>query len=215
MVGAGGALTAFSENGRWMFRIGGDNVGRVWDAADGKDIASNAVGSGALMAAISSDGQHIAVVGPHHNLTIYDAKAARWHESHVRIPVSLGDLVDEKFSPDGSRLLLCDSVGSICVFDPVRGQTVTPTIRHHGPLASARFLGDRQFVTVTKAGMIRAWELPTDPVDHASVAPDERPVQQLIAFAQVLAGGRINELQEFEPMSSVELQSCWDRMIFR
>jgi hypothetical protein len=212
LLGTDGVATALSDNGQWLFKIGGDNVGRIWDIASGQNIASTAVHSGATRAAISSDGQHIAVLGPRRNLTIYAAKAAGWHESQVRIPVSLGDIVDEQFSADGRKLLLCDSAGCVCVCDAAKGQALTPPIRHHGPLTSARFVDDRNIITVTKAGMIRAWELPTDSVDASSATPDERPVQQLIALAQLLAGGRINQNQQFEPMELRELQFCWDRV---
>jgi WD40 repeat protein len=211
LLGTDGALTALSDNGQWLLRIGDDNVGRVWDVAAGQNVASIATRSGASMAAISSDGQHVAVLDPRHNLTIYDAQAG-WHEQYVQIPASLKEIVDANFSADGRKLLLCDSTGSVCACDTVKGQALTPTIRHHGPLVSARFMGDRKFVTVTKSGIIKAWELVTDAVDPSDGSLAERPVPQLIALAQVLAGGWINPLQAFEPLNSKALQSRWEQV---
>jgi eukaryotic-like serine/threonine-protein kinase len=210
-----GKLAALSDDGRWMFRMEGDAVGRVWDTKSAATGAPLTMHHGSPVAAVSRDGKHVAVADNHHTLSLYDSTADGWHETVVNLPALLDDVIAESFSPDGRRLMLRDSDGDISICDAANGRLTMPLLRTHDSLASARFVGDRRLVTVAKSGLIRVWELPNDSAGASSAPPDERPVGDLIRLAQLLAGARINPSQTLERLSPAELQANWDLQTVR
>ena len=128
----------------------------------------------------------------------------------VTLPASFDDPIAEQFSPDGLRLLLFDSDGDICVCDTAKGRLAMPMLRSHTPLASVRFVGDHRLVTVSKSGLIRVWELPSETAGSSAATPDQRPVIDLVRIAQLLAGAKIDPSQKLEQLSPAELQANWN-----
>jgi WD40 repeat protein len=205
-----GSLVAMSDDGRWMVRTDGEAVGRVWDTTNttaGKPLALH---HHSPFFAVSRDGQHVAVADDQHVLSLYDITADGWHETDVTLPASFDDPVAEQFSLDGRRLLLFDSDGDICICDTAKGRLAMPMLRTHTPLTSVRFVGDRRLVTVSRSGLIRVWELPSEAAGSTSATPDERPVIDLVRIAQLLAGAKIDPSQKLEPLSPAELQANWN-----
>jgi hypothetical protein len=106
--------------------------------------------------------------------------------------------------------LLFDSDGDICVCDTAKGRLAMPMLRSHTPLASVRFVGDHRLVTVSKSGLIRVWELPSETAGSSAATPDQRPVIDLVRIAQLLAGAKIDPSQRLEQLSPAELQANWN-----
>ena len=81
-----GKLTALSDDGRWLFRMEGDAVGRVCDTKSAAAGAPLTMHYGSPVAAVSRDGKHVAVADNHHTLSLYDATADGWHETSSTYP---------------------------------------------------------------------------------------------------------------------------------
>jgi hypothetical protein len=78
-------------------------------------------------------------------------------------------------------------------------------------VAAATFSSDsKQIVVVGRDGTIYFWEL--RPAGSPDALPDERPLKELVALAQVLACGRIDENQERKALDPERMRSAWETM---
>ena len=112
---------------------------------------------------------------------------------------------------EGQRMLTINEAGA-AITNLETGQMVTPPLAHGGPLHAVAVQG-RKIITVAKRGTVSIWELPDDRPPRKGTAasqPDPRPLTELLAFAQVLAAGRINDRQQWEAFEPIQLRSAWE-----
>jgi len=150
-------------------------------------------------AVFSPDGRHLAVAAADNSARVWDSATGE----PVTPPLRQGSAVrDAAFSPDGRRLLTAGEDGTARVWDAVTGEVLTPPLRFSGSSKEAFFDpdGDRA-VVVNEAGTVSTWDL----------TPDMRPVDELIALAQILACGRIDEKQQRQELGPSQLRAAWTR----
>jgi WD40 repeat protein len=87
-----------------------------------------------------------------------------------------------QFSPDGRLLVLGDGTGQARVWDAVTGQAVTSPLKPGGILAWAGFHdGGKQVFTLSTAGTVCFWRLPSVPEGDGAVPEGERAAAEGVA----------------------------------
>lgn len=137
------------------------------------------------------------------------------------------------FSPDSKRVLTISSDKSVRVWDAYTGQPLTPPLQHVSAVASAQWMEDpNRLTTVTQDDFVQVWDLAnaepltlaqrvrhsdfvrfdsiSEPTSHspATMSLDSRPVKDLVALAQTLAVGKI-ENGVVVPLEFDELSRLW------
>ena len=123
-----------------------------------------------------------------------------------------GSIEHGHWDAEGQRMLTINEAGAAQIMNLETGQVVTPPLAHGGPLHAVAVQG-RTIITVAKRGTVSIWELPdgdSQPKGAAPAPPDPRPLAELLLFAQVLAGGRIDDRQQWEAFEPVQLRSAWE-----
>ena len=89
------------------------------------------------------------------------------------------------------------------VWDAGTGEPVTPPLKHSESVHHASFSPDgRRVVTVCNDRAARVWE----------VSPDERPVDDLVLLAQLLASQRVDPTGALETIDTETLHVIWDTL---
>ena len=212
-----GKLAAQSDDGRWLFRMEGDTVGRVWDssaATAGKPLTLH---HGSPLVAVSRDGKHVAVADDHHVLSLYDVSADGWHRDGCE-PPHIVRPPDRRGFQSGWPASLALRLGRRCLHlrhgkGPFgRADAAEPHSAGLGPLPRRTAL-----VTVAKTGLIRVWELPDDrpglrllppmsgPSRNWSAGPTSRrrSNQSVAGLRAPVACGASGELGDAEPIGDV------------
>ncbi len=211
LSGAGVVYAVLSDNAHWLCTFDRTNLGQVWEVATGEAIGKPvAPGHAVSLAGISPDGRHVAVIGPDKAMRVWNVAAAEWSGKPIRPKQPVSKIV---VSPDGSRVLVTTTGGSQArVWEGATGQALTPPLRHGGPLSAAGFIAaGKQVATVGKNGMVSIWELPGAAQAKGDL-PDLRPIEHLTTLARVLAGGRIDERQQWQALGPGELLAAWKTM---
>jgi WD40 repeat protein len=157
----------------------------------------------------SPDGDRLLTVGGDGVARIW---LVRTGELLCASPRHEGAVRQAHFSPDGRFVVTCDASLGALVWDARTGHALTPPLPHGAPLAAAAFAeGGKRVVTVGRHGTICGWELPGAEPGEGEVVPDDRPLAELIALAQVLACARIDERQSKVPLDVPALRLLWQR----
>jgi WD40 repeat protein len=126
--------------------------------------------------AFSPDGRRVAVCD--------DANTVRVWDTATRAPLTPplrhgGNVLYGAFSPGGQRLLTASDDRTARVWDAVTGEVLAPALRHDRAITRVFFRanGDRAGVA-QEGGGVTTWDL----------TPDDRPLEELVAQARVLAG---------------------------
>jgi hypothetical protein len=153
----------------------------------------------------SADGTRTATIEPDGTVQVWQAT-----ERLARFTPPDGARARLQFSHDGCRLLSSGPRGAR-LWDAATGQPLTPLLRPGGPLAAASFqdTSDR-FVTVSASGTVAVWRIPAR--GAGDVAPDERPVEALVARAQLLHGSHIDSNQDVKPLTPAQLAQVWTKL---
>jgi serine/threonine protein kinase/WD40 repeat protein len=206
-------LAAVSADGHRLAVVGPGNALSVWDVGSakllGRSIRLPHDVSGIVF---SPDGERIAIGESNRTVRLAKVQTGELLAEISRLDSAAAHL---HFSPDG-RLLLTGGAAGARVWDTATGHAVTPPLRHGGGLASAAFRDDgKQIVTVSTNGTVCFWKLPgAQEVTHAasSPAPSDRPIEELVALAQVLACGEIDAQQERHGFDSEHLRRAWNNL---
>jgi WD40 repeat protein len=199
-------FSTFSQDGRWRFIVDAENRGRLMDAATGKSsYPTFALPGEVRKAAVSADGQRIATVSSDHTVRIWDAATGRPIGKPLSLPHGNTTLT---LSLDGRRMFACDDAGAGRLWDTEVAQTCSPLLRLGGPLVAAGIdaAGER-IVTVGKQGVVCCWHLGAQPSNTAS-----RPIAEIVALAQLHAGGCLDDQHRFQPMNAAELRAAWEAL---
>jgi WD40 repeat protein/serine/threonine protein kinase/tetratricopeptide (TPR) repeat protein len=200
---AGGVNAAvFSGDGRRVATAGADHLARVWDAATGKPVAPPVRhGSPILGVAFSPDGHRIVTAGDDNTARVWSVDNGEPITPPLRHMGSVSRVV---FSTDAGGQLVATAShdGTARIWDAATGEPITPPLKHRGPVADVVFGPRGTHVVTCGPFAARLWRL----------TPDERPVDDLVQAARVLAVGRIDETGGLVALDTNAVRAAWDGM---
>jgi WD40 repeat protein len=211
-AGRSPCYASFSPDGRLIFATGYDRTAYLWDAATGELAATPLKYDGQLV--------HLSFHGGEcHILTAQDqvGRIGNVSRSRPATPLLLhkGRVVSGAFSPDGRCAITASDDGTARVWDTATGEPVTPPL-HHGDnrpdgwaggyarsdLPQARFSLDGRRVVLLSGSGAQSWDL----------RPDTRPIEDLVALAQLVGGQRIDATGGAVPLTLEELRKAWEAL---
>jgi eukaryotic-like serine/threonine-protein kinase len=211
------SLVTVSRDGRWVALLGPDGGLEVWDvngATRSPIPAAQAVTHVAFRPHREPGKEGIVTFGSGSAFQVWDVltgartAAASSHEKAV---------TQARFGPDARLMITTTRAGLARVWDVASGQALTPPLGHGDKLLAAVIRADGQHViTVSRVGTVSVWKLPSlqkiedkEP-DTRDLPPDSRPVDELVKLAQVMARSRIDEKQQRQVLSPVDLALLWE-----
>jgi serine/threonine protein kinase/WD40 repeat protein len=207
------SLTAVGPGGRRVAVVSSDGALRVWDVQAGRWEGNPMRSAQAIThIAFAPDEQRLHIsVGATPSLQI-------WRHQATELVTILAQLTETatqaRFSHRGHLVLATDHAGAGRVWDASTGRAVTPPLRHGRPLTAAEVsLDGRQLLTVGQDGTVATWLLPQGAgATSKAAAPDERPITELTALAQLLTCARIDAHQVRQDLTPSELWSTWQQV---
>ncbi|MFO0809333.1 MAG: serine/threonine-protein kinase, partial [Gemmataceae bacterium] len=219
-----GVRTLSSPDGKLMVAFGGESVARVRRASDrepvGPPLRHDSVVSST---AFSSDGKTIATGAGDGTVQLWDAVEGKtlWPE-----PVRHSTQVDWlAFSRDGKKLATASDDNTSLVLNAADGRPLFAPIRHTGGVYHVAFsdLGDCLF-TASHDGTSRIWDAetgepltpPLPPWDgkpwRDELEADGRAAADLMTFAQVLSGLRVDEHGGQAQLPTAAIREAWGKL---
>ncbi|HVS38515.1 MAG TPA: WD40 repeat domain-containing serine/threonine protein kinase [Gemmataceae bacterium] len=195
---------AFSADGGRLVVIDAGGAMRVGDATAGRWLAGPIpVDRSIRRVAFSADGARILLAGAD---GVVEVRQARTGE-RVASPPDSGR-AEPQFSPDGGLVLGDDAAGGVHVWETATGWDIAPSLHEGGPVKAAAFRPDgKEIVVVGADGVVCTWRLP--PVSDGA---EDRPPAELTPLAQVLAGARLDENEQRQPLDARGLKAAWDKL---
>jgi WD40 repeat protein len=180
---AGVSFAIFSPDGRRILTASRDGTARIWNAADGAEVAVlahddsvNSHDDSVNSAAFSPDGAYVA--------TASAGTAWLWNATTgavIRPLRRLGNVYHVAFSPSGDQLITASNQ-TARIWADLSGQGRLIEIKHGGPASRATFSPDgRQVLTAGEDKTARIWDAATGSL-LATLAPHEEGVW-LAAFS--------------------------------
>jgi WD40 repeat protein/serine/threonine protein kinase/Tfp pilus assembly protein PilF len=173
---------SFSPDGRFILttcvsRAADRYHVQVWDAVTGRPVTPPIVHpQNVLHETFSPDGRLVATGCRDGAARLWDAATGK------ALPVLArhgGPVRHVSFSPDGRRLLTASEDGTARIWDAATGQLIA-RLKHGQAVGQAVFAADGySVITGCLDATVRVWPL----------APDHRPVDDLAALAELMAGG--------------------------
>jgi WD40 repeat protein len=151
-------------------------------------------------AAFSPDGRRVTVAGTGNTARVWDTATGEPVTPRLRHGAPA---VYAAFSPDGRRLLTADESRVVRLWDAETGEVLAPPLRNARAVERVAFApdGTRAWV-VYPDGLVRTWDL----------SPDPRPVDELVALAEVLSCARLDERQDRKALEEDALRSAWKKL---
>jgi WD40 repeat protein len=181
---------------------------RAGDLVEVRDVHSGEVRAGPFRhaakvshAAFSPDGTRLAVAASDGSAFLWDVGGGRPAAPPLQHGAPLRQVA---FSGDGRRLVTVAEDHTARAWDASTGLPVSPLLSHAEPVVYASLSADgRRLATRGPNGAGHAWDL----------APDERPVEDLIQLTQILAGQALDATSGgFEPVAMTDLRQVWPKM---
>lgn len=216
----------FSPDGRRLVTscMGFDLTEReaqVWDTVTGTKIgAALKHADGVEHASFRPDGARVVTAGRDRAAVVWETETGkqitpRLNHEHI--------VSEASFSPDGRWVVtVCDD-DTARVWDAETGLPITPPLKHSWPLRHARFVAgvDRLLTRRYKEELWMPEDLRPVPWMLWELSPDNRPLEDLVRFSQLLSGHqRQFELPRFQndqgggalPLSKEALRERWDTL---
>ena len=133
-IPSGGTFASFSPDGTRIVTAPDDATARIWDAADGREVAIlKEHEKGVTFAAFSPDGKTIVTTSKDNTARIWDAEGRE-----IRTLKGHDDVVTSAaFSPDGGRLATASEDNSARIWDVATGAPIA-TLKHDDVVTSGR-----------------------------------------------------------------------------
>jgi WD40 repeat protein/serine/threonine protein kinase len=173
----------------------------IWDVRKGKYVFSFVHSDGVAEAQFSPDGQCVVTSSEDCTARIWSARTGA---PVGRVMRHNRTVVEAKFSPDGHRIVTASHDGTARIWDAATGEPLSPPLPCGGMVRSVCFSpqGDKILAgsgDFGSSGQIHLWNL------HEN----NYPLDDLVQFAQVLSGNRVDETGASVPLAASELFSKW------
>jgi WD40 repeat protein len=189
--GPGGEQRIYLNNGVTV-RGPSRTAGPVRSAPPGDRLVEQAV--------FSPDGRRVVVSEHDTAVRVWDTTSGEPLTSPLR---HRGIVRYVAFSPDGFRLITACDDRTARVWDTVSGEVLAAASKHTLPIQRVFFRGaGEQVCIVHDGGYVCTWDL----------SPDRRAIDELVALAQVQAGGVIDEKQEYRALAGERLHAVWEKL---
>jgi WD40 repeat protein/serine/threonine protein kinase len=202
----GVALVTFSPDGRQVLTGSVDWTAQVWDWASGLRIGRTLKHGGPLRhASFSPDGRRV-VTGSH------DRTARVW-DAATGEPLTpplphRGQVLSAAFSPDGRYVATATEDMTARVWEAATGLPLTLPLKHQAEVSGVVFSPDgRLVISVSADRKVWRWDL--------GLAPDRRPIEDLLLLAQLLDGHQLDACGGFVPVETETLKDLWQRLRMR
>ncbi|MGH7174357.1 MAG: WD40 repeat domain-containing protein, partial [Gemmataceae bacterium] len=189
---------AFSPDGQRVVTTSADQTARVWDTANGVAASPPLTHASAVeFADFSPDGRRLVTASDDNTARIWDIASGAMLVPPLKHD---GTVLQAIFSPNGRRVATGGLDQTARVWDAATGQVLTPPLHHPWSVRQVRFSPDGQhLLTSGSSGLVWFWDLP-----RTVCATDE-----LVRFAQLLCGSRIDENRGIMPLAPGELKELW------
>jgi WD40 repeat protein len=186
-------FATFSHDGKSIVTASNDHTARVWDARTGQPRTDEPLrhGNPVFHAAFSPDDTRVVTGSQDHTARVWDVATGK-----PLTPPMLheGPCIVQRvaFSPDGCFVATATDYYAARVWDARTGQPVSDWLAHAKRIDQIAFSPDsRRLLTIDQERKLRVW----------NVAPDERPIDDLAKFAQLLSGRQLDETGGETPMT--------------
>jgi WD40 repeat protein len=195
------AYVAFNSDGERIVTASMDQTARVWDAQSGAPVSPPLRhASAVLFADFNPDGKRLVTASDDNTASVWDISSGEMLVPPLRHD---GTVLQAVFSPDGQRVATASPDQTARVWDADTGQILSPPLQHPWAVREVRFDSEGKHLLTTGAtGATWSWDLPTT----------NAPTTELIRFAQLLSGSRIDEHRGIMPLKMSELNELWISM---
>ena len=194
---------SFSPDGCRVVTASADQSARVWDAETGAAVTAPLKhGAGVAFASFSPDGRRIVTGSRHGTARVWDANSGDPITPLLRNGMGL---IRARFSPDG-RCVATGGSGDYAarLWHAVTGESLGPPWKHRGWVQHLAFSPDGHWLaTACYDGTVKVWPLP---------APDPRPMEDLVLFAQLLSAKRVDATDGLIGVEPADQRRALDRL---
>jgi WD40 repeat protein/tetratricopeptide (TPR) repeat protein/predicted Ser/Thr protein kinase len=199
-IPAGTLHAAFSADSRRIVTTSGDGTARVWDVATGLPLSPLMKHEADVVHAMfSPDGRCVVTASHDRTARVWEAATGQ----PLSPPLKHEDgVICAVFSPDGRCVVTASYDGTARVWEAATGQPLSPPLIHSGRVLRAAFSADGRQVASASGEAARVWDL----------APDERPMGDLLRLFQVLSGHRLDPTGAYAPLTAEEFRAAWQTL---
>jgi WD40 repeat protein len=211
------SAAAMSSDGQRLAVLSSNGGLAVWDVPNGRLLGKPIHAARQVRRlALSADGELLAFYSVEGGIQVWQSDGARML---THFAPKEHDVQSLRFSRDGRFLLTQSEEDGAHVWDLESKGQATPLLKHGGRLASAGFSArSGQVRTVSADGLVCFWRLSNihdlkmdDEDSRLGTAPENLPVQALIALAEALAGNHLDEKEERQALDAVQLLRAWEK----
>jgi WD40 repeat protein len=214
----------FSPDGRYLVTCSGEGrmikrYAQIWDGSTGEKIGNPLWhNDGVSYASFSPDGERVVTASEDRSAVVWQTATGKLIGSPL---IHRQQVFVARFSPNGRWIVTLDFEDAVQVWDAATSMPITPRLKHHFPVRDVQFVanGTRVIAKRTKLGLWVNWQTTEKPEPTLwrlwDLAPDPRPVDELMLLGQLLSGRKAEQIGGGLPLETGALRSAWEKLSAR